>query len=136
MCSLGNYILKIKRRALRIKQSFYTWSCVLGGAALWEEARRAQSWALLGTEAPAGPVCASDRRSLWGTGRGTGLVMSPRAWFQGPVMPPVKPFHFILRALGAIQGFQSRERHDQIDFCKISLWMTLEDRLGGTRLKC
>ena len=66
---------------------------------------------------------------------GEGLVMSPRASLQGPVTPPVKPFHFILRALGAIQGFQSRERLDQIDFCKISLWMTLEDRLGGTRLK-
>ena len=108
MCSLGSYILKIKRRALRIKQSFYTWSCVLGGSALWEEARRAQSWALLVTEAPAGPVCESDRRRLWGTGRGRGLVMSPRASLQRPVMPPVKPFHFILRALGAIQGFQSR----------------------------
>jgi hypothetical protein len=40
-------------------------------------------------------------------------------------MPPVKPFHFILRALGAIQRFHSRERHDQIYFSDISLWMTL-----------
>ena len=34
MCSLENFILKIKRWASRIRQSFYTCSCVLGGSCL------------------------------------------------------------------------------------------------------
>lgn len=118
MCSLGNYILKIKRRALRIRPSFYTGSCVLGGAALWEGARRAQGWTLLGAPRLLPGGCASGGRSLWGAGRGRELVMSSRARLQGPVMPPVKPFHFVLRALGAIQRFQSRERRDQIEFSR------------------
>ena len=63
--------------------------------------------------------------NLWGTERGSGLVMTSRARLHGSGEPPAKPFHFILRALGAIQGFQPSETHDQIDFSKISLWMTL-----------
>lgn len=126
MCSLGNYILKIKRLALRIRQLFYTWSCVLGGGCLVGRGKKGTELGIAGrTEAPAGLVFAADRRDSVGHRAGEGVGHEPRARLQGPVMPPVKPFHFILRALGAIQGFQSRERHDQIDFSKISLWMTL-----------
>ena len=95
------------------------------GAALWEEPRRAQSQALWAHEAPAGLVCGADKRESVRHRAGKGLVITSRARLQGSGMPPAKPFHFILRALGAIQGFQPRETHDQIDFSEISLWMTL-----------
>ena len=95
------------------------------GAALWEEPRTAQSRAVQAHEAPAGLVCAADKRESVRHRAGRGLVMSSRARLQGSGMHPAKPFHFILRALGAIQGFQPRETHDQIDFSEISLWMTL-----------
>ena len=126
MCSIGNYILKTKRRASRIRQSFYTWSCVLGGGCIVGRTKKGTESGIAGhTRLLPGWCVQLTGGSLWGTGRGRGLVMTSRARLQGSGMPPVKPFHFILRALGAIQRFHSRERHDQIDFSEISLWMTL-----------
>lgn len=49
--------------AVRVRLSFYMWSCVLGGAALWEEPKRAQNWAVLGnTEAHTWLFCVAARR--------------------------------------------------------------------------
>lgn len=126
MCSLGNYILKIKRRALRIRQSFYTWSCVLGGGCLVGRTKKGTEPGIAGhTRLLPGWCVPLTGGSLWGRGWGRGLVLTSRDRLQGSGMYPAKPFQFILRALGAIQESQARERHDQIDFSEISLWMTL-----------
>lgn len=110
MCSLGNYILKIKRQASRIRQSFYTGSCVLAGGCLMGRTKKGTELGIAElTRLLPGWCVQLTGGSLWGTGRGRGLVMTSRARLQGSGMPPVKPFHFILRALGAIQGFQPRE---------------------------
>ena len=126
MCSLENFILKIKRWASRIRQSFYTCSCVLGGSCLVGRTKKGTESGIAGhTRLLTGWCVWLTGGNLWGTGRGRGLVMTSRARLQGSGMPPVKPFHFILRTLGAIQVFQPRQTHDQIDFSEISLWMTL-----------
>lgn len=56
-------------------------------------------------EALAGLVCAADRRESVGhrAGKGIGHVQQGQAAVVWNA--PAKPFHFILRALGAIQGF-------------------------------
>lgn len=106
MCSLENFILKIKRWASRIRQSFYTCSCVLGGSCLVGRTKKGTESGIAGhTRLLPGWCVGLTRGSLCDTGRGRGLVMSSRARLQGSGMPPAKPFHFILRALGAIQGF-------------------------------
>ena len=126
MCSIGNYILKTKRRASRIRQSFYTWSCVPGGSCLVGRTKKGTESGIAGhTRLLPGWCVRLTGGSLCDTRRGRGLVMTSRARLQGSGRPPAKPFHFILRALVALQGFQPRETHDQIDFSEISLWMTL-----------
>ena len=106
MCSVGNYIFKIKRWASRIRQSFYKWSCVLAGGCLVGRTKKGTESGIAGlTRLLPGWCVQLTGGSLWGTGRGRGLVMSSRARLQGSRIPPAKPFHFILRALGAIQGF-------------------------------
>ena len=106
MCSVGNYILKIKRQASRIRQSFYTGSCVLAGGCLVGRTKNGTESGIAGSTRLLPGWCVwLTGGSLWGTGWGRGLAMSSRARLQGSRIPPAKPFHFILRALGAIQGF-------------------------------
>lgn len=79
MCSLGNYILKIKRRALRIRQLFYTWSCVLGGGCLVGRGKKGTELGIAGrTEVPAGLVFAADRRESVGHRAGEGVGHEPQ----------------------------------------------------------
>lgn len=77
MCSVGNYILKIKRQASRIRQSFYTGSCVLAGGCLVGRTNKGTELGIAGrTRLLPGWCVQLTGGSLWGTGRGRGLVMS------------------------------------------------------------
>ena len=86
--------------------SFYTGRCVLDGGCLVGRNKKGTESGIAGrTRLLPGWCVRLTGGSLWGTGWGRGLVMTSRATLQGSGMPPAKPFHFILRALGAIQGF-------------------------------